>query len=304
MTDRARRALFGKLAAGAALTWCADRTWSGPAKATLTPCINQLTTPKADFRTAMGAYGKAGFRAVELALDLVEPFLNRESAATARRVMNDSGLRPYSTCAECESLFLPRLLKGGEAAWDAFKRKLELSAELGSNHFVLCSPIFEEVKLEDYETAIAGLTRVGEVARQCDTVVGLEFICRAHFLGCVDTTARLLRRVNHPNVKLLIDTFHFHAGVSKLSDIEALKTGEVSWVHINDVPESVPRELLDDFDRVYVGEGVMPLPQILHAITRVYAGPVSFEVLRYGDDDPYAVAKRAFAGLSRLLASL
>ena len=114
----------------------------------------------------------------------------------------------------------------------------------------------------------------------------------------------MLRRVNHPNLKVLIDTFHFYAGLSKLTDIEKLQPGEVSWVHINDVPLTVPRELLQDTDRIYVGDGVIPLKKILSAIARVYQGPVSFEVFQYVDRDPNEVARKGFDRLSRLLATV
>ena len=191
-----------------------------------------------------------------------------------------------------------------EKKWDAFRRKLQRSAELGAHRFVLCSGIFEEVKPSDYDAAIPGLERVGEFGRQFDIVVGLEFIRGARFLGCVETTANLLRRVNHPNLKVLIDTFHFYAGLSKLTDIEKLQPGEVSWVHINDVPLTVPRELLQDTDRIYVGDGVIPLKKILSAIARVYQGPVSFEVFQYVDRDPNEVARKGFDRLSRLLATV
>lgn len=295
---------FLKELAGSVLACTSEAGWGAERDPELTPCINQVCTIKADFRTAMDAYGKAGFRQVELWLDSVEPFLVNHSVAMARRVMSDCGLEPRAACYECNNLFLPRLLESSQEKWDGFKRKLERSAQLGAQRFVLCSAIFEEVRAEDYDTAIEGLERVGELARAFGIVVALEFIRRAHFLGSVETTANLLRRVNHANVKVLIDTFHFYAGASKLSDIDALKIGEIGWTHINDAPASVPRELLDDMDRVYVGEGNMPLPQILRAINRTYSGPVSVELLQYADRDPYEVAKKAYGGISRLLNSL
>jgi len=71
---------------------------AAPATPSFTPCINQATTMKADFKTAMDAYSKAGFRTVELWLDSVEPFLAKESVATARRVIDDCGLDPRGAC--------------------------------------------------------------------------------------------------------------------------------------------------------------------------------------------------------------
>ncbi|HLY60961.1 MAG TPA: sugar phosphate isomerase/epimerase family protein [Terriglobia bacterium] len=276
---------------------------AGPSSGQLfTPCINQATTMKADFKTAMDAYSKAGFRQVELWLDSVNPFLEKHSVAVARRAMADLGLSPRSACCECENLFF-RGVPDRDKKWEAFKRKLDVSAQLGANHFVMCSGISEKVHPDDYTAAVPMLHEVGELGKHFGIIIGIEFIRGARFLGCVETTANLLRQVGHPNLGVLVDTFHFYAGISKLGDIERLKPGEISWVHIDDVPPK-PRELLEDTDRVYVGDGILPLEKILPVLARVYQGPVSFEVFQYTDQDPYTVARKAYQGLTQLLAKL
>lgn len=267
-----------------------------------TPCINQATTMKAEFKTAMDAYSKAGFRQVELWLDSVKPFLEKNSVAVARRAMSDLGLEPRSACCECEGLFF-RGVPEREKKWEAFKRKLDVSAQLGANRFVMCSGISVKVQPDDYTAAVPMLHDVGDLGKQFGIIIGIEFIRGAKFLGCVETTANLLRQVGHPNLGVLVDTFHFYAGISKLGDIAQLKPGEISWVHIDDVPPK-PRELLEDSDRVYVGDGILPLEKILPVLARVYQGPVSFEAFQYKNQDPYAVARKGFQGLATLLAKL
>ncbi len=302
-----RRDLFKSAIAGTGSVLAGLRTERAvgaepsPAPA-FTACINQATTMKADFKTAMDAYGKAGFRQVELWLNSVNPFLDKNSVAAARRIMVDSGLVPRSSCCECEDLIF-REVPDRAKKWEAFRRKLDISAQLGANRFVMCSGVSGEVRSEDYASAVPKLNEVGELGKQYGIVVGIEFIRGAKFLGCLETTANLLRQVGHPNLGVLVDTFHFFAGVSKLDDIETLKPGEISWVHIDDVPAK-PRELLQDIDRVYVGEGVLPLGKILRTLAKVYQGPVSFEVFQYADQDPYAVAKKSYDGLARVLARL
>jgi 2-keto-myo-inositol isomerase len=266
----------------------------------LIPCINQATTRKADFKTSMEAYRKAGFSLVELWLDSVQPFLKSENVSVARRLMSDQGLEPRSACCECEPLFF-RGLQNPDEKWADFKRKLDLASSLGANRFVLCSGVSEEVKPSDYDAAVPNLHEIGELGKQFDIVIGVEFIRGAKFVGCVETAANLVRKTGHPNLRVLVDTFHFYAGISKLTDIEKLNTGDISWIHVNDVP-AMPRELLQDTDRVYVGQGVMPLEAIMRTLAKVYEGPVSFEAFRYADDDPFTVAKESFDGLSRLLA--
>ena len=256
---------------------------------------------RADFATAMKAYRQAGFGAVELWLESVQPFLEKESVPVARRLMADEGLEPTSSCCEAD-LFFPRL-REREKGMEPFKRKLHLSAELGARRFVMYSAFFGDVSPADYQAAIPRLREIGDLGKQFGIVVGIEFIRGAKFLGCLPTTAQLLRRANHPNLGVLFDTFHFYAGTSKLEDLNDLKRGEISFVHINDVP-AVPRELLEDQHRLFLGEGVMPLEKILRALATSYQGPVSFEAFQYAAQDPYAVAKKAYEGLAVLLTKL
>jgi len=297
-----RRRFLESAAAGAALIWHRSANMnaaSTPPQPRFTPCINQATTARADFPVAMDAYAIAGFRAVELWLDSVKAFLEKESVAAARRVMADHGIQPVCSCCE-EDLFFPRL-RDRETKWDRFKRKLELSAQLGARRFIMYSALFDNVTPDDYPAAVPRLREVGELARQFEIVVGIEFIRGAKFLGCLETTAKLLREAGHPNLGILLDTYHFYAGSSKMEDIEKLNGGEVCLVHINDVP-AMPRELLEDKHRIYVGDGVIPLEKILRTLAKVYQGPLSFEAFQYQDQDPYSVARKGFEGLSRLLA--
>ncbi len=263
-----------------------------------TPCINQATTAEAAFPTALDAYAKAGFRAIELWLASLEGFLAKESPAVAKRAMADHGIVPVSSCCQGD-LFFPRV-RDREKKLDEFKRKLETSAALGAPRFVMYSAVFEPVTRADYDAALPHLHELGELARQFGIRLGIEFIRGAKFLGCLETTSNLLRKIAHPSLGVLVDTFHFYAGTSKFEDFENLERGEISFVHIDDVPP-LPRELLEDKHRVFLGEGVMPLGKILRAVARIYQGPISFEVFQYAKGDPYQVAKKSFEGLSRLL---
>ena len=274
---------------------------AGAPSSPFVPCINQATTERADFQTALDAYAKAGFRAAELWLESVVPYLKKESAAVARRLMADHGIEPVSSCCE-EDLFFPRVPERSRKL-EGFKRKLDLSAQLGAPRFVMYSAVSERVAPADYEAALPRLREIGELARPFGIVVGIEFIKEARFLGCLKTAVELLRQAAHPNLRVLFDTFHFYAGTSKLEDFANVKPDEISFVHINDVP-AIPRELLEDEHRVYLGEGVMPLENILRALARVYQGPLSFEVFQYAAQDPYTVAKKSFDGLSRMLTRL
>src|SRR4026207_1476367 len=60
-------------------------------------CMHEASSDRFDFKTAMEGYAKAGVRAVEPALTKVREFAEKESPATARRLLDDLGLRAVSS---------------------------------------------------------------------------------------------------------------------------------------------------------------------------------------------------------------
>jgi sugar phosphate isomerase/epimerase len=294
-----RRRFFKNAALGAGMVLGARSADPESSDAGFIPCINQVTTGHADFRAAMEAYHRAGFRVVEISLGSVQAYAKKESLAGARRLLSDLGLKPL--CADgISDVIFPRS-PGRRKRMDECQRLLELTAELGIHRFLMWSAVFEPVVASDYKASLPNLHELGDLGRQFDVVIGVEFIRGAKFLGCLETASNLLRRANHPNLGVLLDTFHFYAGISKLTDFAPLRPHEIVWVHIDDVPASPPRELLQDTDRVYVGEGVMPLATILAHAAGVYRGPVSLELFQYQRLDPAEVAGRGFRGLSSLV---
>ena len=60
-------------------------------------CMHEASSDRFDFKTAMEGYAKAGIRAVEPTLPKVREFAEKESPATARRLLDDLGLKAVSS---------------------------------------------------------------------------------------------------------------------------------------------------------------------------------------------------------------
>ena len=59
------------------------------------------------------------------------------------------------------------------------------------------------------------------------------------------TALKLVREANHPNLRVMMDTYHFWGGISKFEDLELLRDGELHHLHFEDVPADPPREIRD-----------------------------------------------------------
>jgi 2-keto-myo-inositol isomerase len=68
---------------------------------------------------------------------------------------------------------------------------------------------------------------------------------------------------DHPEAKIIPDTFHMYAGGSGFNGLKHIRGSFIAIFQINDVPADPPREELEDEHRVYPGDGIFPLADIL-----------------------------------------
>lgn len=129
--------------------------------------------------------------------------------------------------------------------------------------------VSEAQKQQERTWCVENLKRVGEVAAQHGVVVGVEPLNRfeTDMINTVDQALSLVREVNHPNIKISLDTFH--------SNIEE-----------KDIPAAIRRigaELLchvqgNECDRGTPGTGHLDWPGIKTALTDIgYDGAVVIE---------------------------
>lgn len=148
-----------------------------------------------------------------------------------------------------------------------------------------------------------------DVLRQMSDVAGkvglaFEFLGKP---GCavptLDMAIEIVEAVDRPNVGMVIDTFHFYAGDSRMADLARVPMDKLFVVHVNGC-EDRPKGELTDAHRLYPGEGVIPIDEILRTL-RVggFDGMVSIEIFRpeYWEQDPRCVARTAREKAERVL---
>lgn len=147
---------------------------------------------------------------------------------------------------------------------------------------------------ESISDAVAVLRAMSEVAG--DVSLAFEFLGKP---GCtvptVDMAAEIITLVDRPNVGMVIDTFHFYAGGSRLDDLALVPIDKLFVVHLNGCEDLPPAELTDAH-RLYPGEGILPIVPILYDLrTKGFDGVCSIEIFRpeYWSQDPRAVARTA-----------
>lgn len=270
-------------------------------------CVNPATTMPTDFATDVRAYSAAGFRAMEIWLAKVEKFLESGQPLSAvAALLKDHGLTAPSACAQGDLLIAADEARA--KALESLRRRLDICQSLGCPTLIVPSEPLPQPAPRPvaplYDLAVENLAAACDIARPYGVRLALEFIKGPRLLGTPLTAQAIARRTGRANAGVLFDTFHFYAGYGKLEDLDALDGSRVFFVHVNDATGDVPREALTDKERVFIGEGVFPLPAILAKLRWIgYAGHYSLELFNEAAwaDDPFAVARRAYANLTEFL---
>ena len=252
--------------------------------------IHQTTSQRAGYRKILEGWAKAGIKNVEISDRILDDFIKTESLATAKSVITDNGLTMVSGASVLQDFWNKNA--GFGALMEIWKKRCEQFASLGSTKIYCPSTTNRMVKEEDYKTVPDAIREAGDVAKQYNLTAMIEFARSSTLISTLTTSLRLIREAGHPNVRPMLDCYHFWSGMGKFEDLDMLKPGELAHVHFNDTPD-IPRELLGQQTRVIPGDGVAPLAKILRKLAeKGYDGALSVELFlpELQGGDPQEVA--------------
>jgi 2-keto-myo-inositol isomerase len=281
-------ALSAGVTAMAAAAGSTAQTASG-----LVVCMHGITSDGFDFRTTMEGWARAGIRAVEPDLVKAREFEDANGKGSARKLLDDLGQLPFSSTNQ---LYLDEDGEQRPGAIESLKWKVELAAALGADRLVAPSTASLPHVLADYDRLYANLHEAAEIARGAGISLMLEFTRNSRFVNNLRTSLDVVRTVNHPNLKFMIDVYHLWAGPSKFEDLDLVNVGEIHHVHFADTPRLPPLEVAEQKDRAFPGEGIAPLQRILDKLVQKgYNRALSLELFDpvVRATDPQQIAARA-----------
>jgi 2-keto-myo-inositol isomerase len=252
--------------------------------------IHQNTSRAAGFRGSLEGWARAGIRYVELSDNLLDGFLETDSLAGARRLLDDLGLEPVSAAAVLPDIWIPGPAR--MSSLETWRRRCEQYATLGLDKLYAPSITTRPVTAEDFAATPDCIREVGEITRGYGLTAMIEFARTSTHLATLTSVLRVIHEAAHPNVRPMLDFFHFWSGLSKFEDLDLLAPGELAHAHFQDLLDG-PRELIDNNSRLIPGDGVTPITRILRKLAeKGYAGALSVELFRPAivNGDPYEVA--------------
>ena len=259
-------------------------------------CINGATTHPYPLEQDLEAAAQAGFPLVEIWSGKLAPYLAAHSLADLRQALAQRGLGVAAICP-----YGLRLFGDWRAGLEAIGRAAAVAAEIGAPHLLVCpdAPGEGEHTPEVYRLAGERARAYGDVAHAAGIRLAIEPLGGHPFVPGPRQAAAILEVADHPALGLMVDTFHYHKSRVPQQDMAAIPPAWWAILHINDVPSGDPAGLHDE-DRLYPGEGVLPLPQTLRFFAGIgFQGAVSVEVFphEYWELPIDEINRRAHAGV-------
>ena len=252
--------------------------------------IHQNTSRAAGYRGSLEGWARAGIQYVELNDRVLDGFLDNDTLSAARRVMTDLGLTPVSGAAVMQDLWIPGPARA--ASLERWRQRCDQFASLGLQRIYCPSITNRAVTAEDFAATPDCIREVGEIAEEYELTAMIEFLRTSTHLATLTSALEVIREAAHPNVRPMLDFFHFWSGLSKFEDLDLLEPGELAHAHFQDLLAG-PRELINNDSRLIPGDGIAPLVRILRKLAeKRYDGALSVELFRSEvvRGDPFEVA--------------
>lgn len=242
---------------------------------------------------------RAGYECIEPWIgDLKAYVSNGGSLRTLKKLLDDSKISAVSAIG-----FAPWMSDDDEqrkAGFAQMREEMQMMAELGCPRIAAPAAGVRTTP---------NLFRVGEryrelleLGRQTGVRPQLE-VWGASVFYHVGQALMAMAVANDPDVRLLADVYHLHRGNSGFDSLKMLDGKMIEIFHMNDYPGDIAREKMEDKDRVYPGDGVAPLAQIIGTLSEMEGEKIlSLELFNreYWKQDPLAVAK---TGLEKMKAA-
>jgi sugar phosphate isomerase/epimerase len=245
---------------------------------------------------------QAGYDGIEVWVRDVKEYLEKgNSAASLKRYIDDHGIAVENAIG-----FAP-WITGGEAGMKQMKEEMELLATIGGKRIAAPPAGVPSDQPLDFFMAGAKYAEILELGRQTGVMPQLEFWGASPVMWHMGQALMVAAAAGDPDVRLLPDVYHMFRGGSSYDSLKMLNGRMIEIFHMNDYVDSKPREEQNDADRVYPGDGVAPMRQILTDLKKMGGVKVlSIELFNrsYWKDDPLVVAQTAIDKMKSLVNSI
>ncbi|WP_428623894.1 bifunctional sugar phosphate isomerase/epimerase/4-hydroxyphenylpyruvate dioxygenase family protein [Sedimenticola sp.] len=151
-------------------------------------------------------------------------------------------------------------------AFERAKRKFALMNELGAENILVCSNV-SVASLGGIDRAAADLAELGDLAQSFGIQVGYEALAWGRHVSDYRDAWEIVKRVNHPNVGIILDSFHILSLALPVDAIRSIPADRIVFVQIADAPK-LNMDILQwsRHFRNLPGQGDLPISEFMLAL--------------------------------------
>lgn len=240
-----------------------------------TSTINGGTVP---IRQQLKIASQAGYHAVELWLRDIDKFLSEGGKLQdLRKELSDLGLGLDSAIAFGKWIVDDDQQR--QAGLQQAKRDMDLIRELGGARIAAPPVGATELPKLDLNQAAKRYHALLEIGKQAEVIPMVELWGFSKNLSTLAEVLYVAAAADHGDACLLLDVYHLYKGGNDFANIGLVPASKMPCLHMNDYPASPARAEIADKDRVYPGDGVAPIGEILRSLIRGgFQGTLSLEL--------------------------
>ncbi|MGH6806529.1 MAG: sugar phosphate isomerase/epimerase family protein, partial [Ensifer adhaerens] len=184
-----------------------------------------------DLRSKLEAIAKAGFDGVEIFENDFLVF--DESPRQVGQMVRDYGLEIslFQPFRDFEGM--PEPLRS--RTFDRAERKFDLMQEMGTDLVLVCSNV-SPAAIGGLDRAAADFCELGERAARRALRVGYEALAWGRHINDHRDAWEVVRRADHPNVGLILDSFHTLARKIDVNSIRSIPKEKIFIIQLADAP--------------------------------------------------------------------
>jgi 2-keto-myo-inositol isomerase len=267
-------------------------------------CLNTGTIRSGETTLAerVQVAAKAGYQGIELWMSEIKQYVEKGgSPAALKKLVADAGL-VVPNVITFSSWMVDDDAKR-TAAMEQYKVEMGLLAEIGIKR-IAAPPSGGRDQVVDLAAVAERYRTVLELGRKMGVTPIVEIWGPVKTLSRLSHAAFVAVEAGHPDASPLLDAYQIYRGGSSFDGLRMFNGAAMHVFHINDYPADPPRESLTDAHRVYPGDGVAPMGDLLRTLADIgFRGMLSLELFNreYWKNPPLAIAQ---TGLAKMRAAV
>jgi sugar phosphate isomerase/epimerase len=235
-------------------------------------CLNMSTIRghELDAAAEIEVAGQAGYDAIEPWFRKIDAYVQGGGKlADLRKRIEDHGLEVASAIGFASWIVDDDAER--TAGFETAKRDMDTLAQLGGTR--LAAPPAGAKTPVDLDRAAERYRALLELGDRMGVVPQIEMWGGHPAIGTVDKAITIAIKADHPKACFLGDVFHTYKGGSGFEGFRLLGPRALLAFHLNDYPANPPRSEIKDEHRVYPGDGIAPITELLRTFLEIGASP-------------------------------